>query len=227
MKLSLTTPKVPTRDWARKLPSYLHTKLSLLHNDNLFIDRDHLDQEIITVQFIPSNLNDIHINNHKIIALVSKAFETICIWENILPNGYVKPITTFIIIGYEQDVLLTHQAISYIINGTNNLHKNLVDEYRRKKLNQRRRTQSSGKKIVYKQPDARSLAVKYLNNTRANIVEVIEGIEMKFSVLHSIKLLAIEKYILSIKKLNMKKYKGVTRISHAHTKRRVLNRIII
>jgi len=229
MYFKLKPVNSPTRLWARKLPTYLCSHFEDAFNSYQFVDRDHLDSQIITLPFIPNDYKGISPVFRGTIAKVTKYTETIAIWEKILPMGHIEPIDTFTITGYEQDVLTALNIIGYVINGINGLTFNLTADYRRTKINKRRRDQANGiknKPYAHASRKALQMREEYLQKLEKGLFYV----EDEYSVLHESKIANIESFITKHKKLNYKAYNmsGTPPISHAYCRHseKILNRII-
>jgi len=229
MYLVFKPTNTPTRKWARNLPDYMVENFNEAFLDTNFVDRDHLDDAIIAIPFIPNDYRNIKQKYQPIIKYINDCFETIAIWENILPVGYVEPITTFIVVGYEKDVLATLSTLSYIINGFNNLDVKITKEYRRIRIKNRRKQQYRGKKLA-KYPHARLKANNLLTGYINKLSSALSNIQPEYSVLHAPKLTNVEEYIIRTKKLDYKKYHtDHPKIHHAYCKptQIILNRIIV
>lgn len=229
MYFKLHTVNNPTRLWARKLPYYIHDHFREAFESHLYVDRDHLDSQIITLPFIPIDYKDVALAYRHTIAMVTKYTETIAIWEKIIPMGYVDTINTFTVTGYEQDVLAALRIIGYVVNGLNNLRVDMIKDYRRVKINKRRRDQAKGIKNKPYQ-HANHKAIKMQHQYIEALNKELGFVEDEYSVLHESKIENIENFITKHKKLNYKAYhiKGKPPISHAYCrdKEKVLNRII-
>ena len=229
MYFKLKPTKKPHRAWARKTPGYLYDHFKEAFNDTDFIERDNLTDDIVTIHFIPTNYKNVPIEYNGIIHRTSTYFETICIWDLWLEPHFTQPVITFSVTGHESNVLLTLKVLEYVINGYNTFRYDLQEEYRRTKINQRRRAQNNGHKLIGN-GDARIKAKHNWHGYIYNLDYALSKIIPKYSLYRQTKQIEISRYILRTKKLDFKDYaiKRAYELKDAYCKRSaiILNRII-
>lgn len=127
------------RNYPRRLVqnlTHLHEKIS---EDLNYGERDYEEEGIQNKTFIPDNLEHINPRYYHLIGNISRYFDCLALWETTMIKGSTKPINTFTIFGYGQDMLLAYHYITKIINALNSMRFNMTREYRRVKINRRRR----------------------------------------------------------------------------------------
>lgn len=127
--------------------NHLCKNIDNLENNIIKDPRFHVssrDSQIKSKLFIPDNLSDVNQKFYYLIGYFADFFDCIAVWKKSMVKGSIKPINTFYIVGYEEDLLLAYHYISKIINGMESMKVNLCNEYRRLKINARRRGASHG-----------------------------------------------------------------------------------
>jgi len=64
---------------------------------------------------------------------MSKYFDCIAIWRNIIPDTNIEPIKTIELVGYYNDQKLAYNYISKLLDTLDHLRKLIQEEYRNKK----------------------------------------------------------------------------------------------
>lgn len=224
-RIYVQTSKKANRDY----PKRLQKNLNNLHR-NLgpeYTQRDYQNEIIKSKTFIPLELENPGKKYYYLIGYLAAYFECVAVWKKTLIKGTTKTINTFSIYGYEQDMLLAYHYISKIINGLDNMRFNMRREYRRVKVNRRRR----GENIR----ELNNAIVKSSNyfyrklNDICDTCEIILG-DRQFSSNHEQKIETIYKHLIHNRDIQFRAYhyKGGPQIHNAFCRRgKFQNRRII
>lgn len=145
-RIYLQTAEKADQDYPRRIIKNLHNLHNNIKDDITFWERQLDNENIKHKVFIPKNLNHVNPIYHNIISHISEYFNCYAVWEKTMIKGSIKPINTFRVFGYEQDMLLTFHYLGRIINNLDDMRFNLRKEYRRIRINQRRRGENISEK---------------------------------------------------------------------------------
>lgn len=173
---------------------------------------------VVGKTFIPKNLKHINPKYYSYIAHISDYFECLTLWERVIVKGSIEPLNTFTVYGYKPDILLAYHYITKVIDSLNAMRFNITQEYRRIKINKRRRgtnkrenetatTKSS--KFFYKSLGRIELITKEILEKRINTPEYEKKIQSIFKTLDTKKKLNYRAY----------NYKGSPNLSHCKSRR--------
>lgn len=125
--------------YPKRLMGSLHNMHNNIKTEDILFTRPYWEEGIISKFFIPDSLNHINPRYYKLISHLTEYFDCVAIWEKRILPGSIHTINTFRIYGYYQDVYLAYHHISRIINNLESMRLNMQSEYRRIKINSRRR----------------------------------------------------------------------------------------
>lgn len=191
------------KNYPRRLYKSVRKMHSKITGESLLTSRPHEPEGIHSKTFTPNNLQNVNRDYYFLIAYLSRYFDCYSIWEERLIKGTIEPIRTFTIYGYKQDMLLAYHYITKIINNLNSMRFNMQREYRRKKLNLRKRGKTSNN--GHSSLKASNFFYTTLDKLNTILKEILENQAKDPN--KTLKLQLIEKKILEEKKLDFKAYK--------------------
>lgn len=203
------------RAYGKRVIKNLHN----LHN-NIKNDRDYWYKDIEPIKdktFIPKDLNHVNPIYSTIISTITEYFNCYAYWNKVMIKGTIKPINTFTIVGPTQDMLLSYHYVTKLINNLNDMRFNMRKEYRRLKVNRRRRGETNSK-----DNHASINSSKYFYGILEDINKVCKEILEDRPIYPNLSdnLLLVEKYLRNNKILNFRAYHygGEPKIHNAYSR---------
>lgn len=204
----------------RTYPRKLITSLGNLQNaiDKQYWERDYSAEKIISKSFTPYTLHHVGPHYYNLIAHFAHYFDCTAVWEKKMIKGTTKTINTFRITGYNQDALLAFHYISKIINNLEAMRFNMRREFRRQKVNRRRR----GKGITQKATATTKASNFFYRNLDRIGVKTLHLLESKpINSNSQAKLAIIQGKLILDRTLDFRAYhyKGLPDIMHARCRK--------
>lgn len=189
----------------RKYPHRLCKQIRNLHSklDDDYKFRDFENEKIKGKTFIPLQLENPGKKYYYLIGYIATYFECVAVWKRELIKGSTKHINTFTMYGYNQDMLLAYHYTSKIINALDSMRFNMRREYRRVKVNRRRRGEN-----IKEKSNAITKSSNFFYNKLDNICNVWKEIleNRQFTPKHTDKINSIYKHLEDKKVLDYRKY---------------------
>ncbi|MAO08066.1 MAG: hypothetical protein CL596_05070 [Alteromonas sp.] len=205
----------------RNYPKRLCKSLTRLHqnikDDNLFWEREFSKEKLYIRTFIPKNLEHINCQYYKLIKYITQYFGCYAIWQTKLIPGAIKPINTFAISGYGQDFLLAYHYTTKIIDNLNDMRFNMTAEFRRLKINKRRR----GESTIHDENSQIKSSTFFYESLKEIEKVLLENLEQRPTyVAVRLKEVYTEKYLRRLRVLHFRQYnyKGLPKIENAFSR---------
>lgn len=189
------------KNYGRKVIKNLQNLHSNIKDDQDFWLKDL--EPLKNKLFIPKDFNHVNPAYSTLISSITQYFNCYAYWNKVMIKGTIKPINTFTVMGPTQDMLLAYHYTTKLINNLNDMRFNIRKEYRRLKINKRRR----GEKIQEK-TNASIKASNYLYKVLEDInITCKEILENRPNYPHfKENLILIEKELRNNKELNFRAY---------------------
>lgn len=214
----------PTKRWLTNSIMTFRHMLERLRNDDDFMNRPSVSKPIQSEILQLRDSKSLKVKYSIIAKLILEHFECRGIWVEVLDPETTDTYVTIEVFGYEEDLELCMNVLDYFINGCMMVQDNLQTEYRRLKINARR----AGKIETY---NARTIAMDFVSRFLKDLEILLSHTEpMIISPDRELKMELIFHYIDLRKKINLKKYRNLTRStlysSTAKIGSRDLNRLL-
>lgn len=199
------------RRYVSRLTQSLKNLGKNINKDKAYKERDYTSEEITYKTYYPENLKNINSKYYYIISHICTFFDCLAIWEKKVIKGSQNTINTFTVIGYNTDMLLAFHYTTKIIHNLECMRFNLRREYRRVKINRRRRGENTLEKCNAMQKSSRFF-YKSLDKLGGVTKELLAK-----KVINQDKRKTVFKKLLVVKSLDIKKYhfKGEPKIIYA------------
>ena len=193
----------PNHWWLANSIKTFKRKYETLKEDRDFIDRA-LTEPVVQKVFKPFTYTDLQVKHIKVIRYLLELMECKAVWVTQLTPDGMSTYITIEIFGFKEDVRLVENYLNYFINGSIKASINIQKELRRLKINARRKKQYLSYNSVTK-------ATELIGSYLIELETELSNLPSINSLDKNMKLDLIFQYIVNRKKLDVKRYKNLTK----------------